>query len=91
MNTLCVHPSQRELVSWLVLAGGSGYGVGLKLLPVVLHEISLFSTTHTGTKFVLVHLRKHLIQVPFVVLESINCSHHACPVTSAGTVNIKLT
>src|SRR4029078_3647086 len=91
MNTRSVFIRGKRVKKWLVLAGGSGYGVGLKLLPVVLHEISLFSMTHTGTKFILVHLRKHLVQIPFVVLEPINCSHHACPVSTACTVNVELT
>src|ERR1044071_6397528 len=82
----------RKAGKLLFIAGSSsGYSVGLKLLPVILHEIPLFSVTHTRTKLILVHLRKHLVQVPVVFLKSINCSHHACPVTSPCTVNIELT
>ena len=72
----------------LLVRGG---GVALKLAPVVLHEVSLFSVTVTGAKLILVHLCKHLVQVPIIVLKSINRAYHACPVTSAGAVNVELT
>src|ERR1700741_3591287 len=70
---------------------GSNSGVGLKLAPVILHEVFLLSVTEAGIELILIHLCQDLLQIPFVVVEAINRTHHARPVTSTGTMNIKLT
>ena len=78
---------------FLVLATGSSSGVGLRrleLLPVTFDEIFLLAMTKAGVEVVFIHFGERLLEVPLMVMETINGPNHACPMASAGAVNEEL-
>lgn len=59
---------------------------GLKMLRVVFHKLLHFSMSKSRVKVVVLHLGVDLVKIPMVVVETIDGTHYACPVSSSGTM-----
>src|ERR1700752_4465862 len=62
----------------------------MEINGVILNELLHVAMAPAGVEVILLHLRRDLIVIPVVMIESVHSAHNARAVTSASAVNKKL-